>query len=127
MPRGRPHKCIYCGSIDTVSKGSRVTKTLGIRKIRRCKSCGRKFTPKSQKLIPIEGNQANEAQAESVNEDPSEESVSTEPEDSAANAQNKTAEMTQQADVAPDEPEKPLPADSATAELTESEQPTHGY
>ena len=53
MSRGRPHKCPYenCGSTDTVSKGARVTKSLGIRKIRRCKSCGRKFTPKNQKPI----------------------------------------------------------------------------
>lgn len=49
MPRGRPVKCIHCGSTDTTSKGARHTKTMGIRKIRRCKSCGRRFTPKHQK------------------------------------------------------------------------------
>jgi len=56
MPRGRPCKCPYegCGSTNTVRKGARVTKTLGIRKIRKCRSCGRKFTPKNQKSIPIE-------------------------------------------------------------------------
>jgi hypothetical protein len=27
---------------------------MGLRKIRRCKGCGRKFTPKSQKLIEAE-------------------------------------------------------------------------
>jgi hypothetical protein len=60
MPRGRPCKCPYdgCGSTATVSKGARITKTLGIRKIRRCKSCGRKFTPKHQKPEQVETVQA---------------------------------------------------------------------
>ena len=51
MARGRPHKCPYCGSQNTTYKGSRVTKTQGIRRIRYCKSCKRKFTPRNQKLI----------------------------------------------------------------------------
>ena len=60
-------KCIHCGSTDTTSKGARRTKTLGIRKIRRCKSCGRRFTPKNQKLVPHEGSEAPQAKtAESV-------------------------------------------------------------
>jgi len=46
---GRPHKCPYCGLTDTVSKGHRKTKTLGVRSIRRCRSCHRKFTPKNQR------------------------------------------------------------------------------
>jgi hypothetical protein len=54
MSAGRPHKCPYCGGTDTASKGARKTKTMGLRKIRRCKGCGRKFTPKSQKLTPTE-------------------------------------------------------------------------
>jgi hypothetical protein len=54
MPVGRPHKCPYCGSTDTASKGARKTKTMGLRKIRRCRGCGRKFTPRSQKLTPAE-------------------------------------------------------------------------
>ncbi len=51
MARGRPFKCPYpgCGSTDTVSKGVRKTKAMGDRKIKLCKSCGRKFTPKNQK------------------------------------------------------------------------------
>ena len=44
----RPFKCPYCGSTDNVNKGVRKTKTMGLRKIRRCKSCGRKFTPRNQ-------------------------------------------------------------------------------
>ena len=48
MPAGRPHKCPYCGSTTTASKGARKTKTMGIRRIRRCKDCRRKFTPKNQ-------------------------------------------------------------------------------
>ena len=64
MPRGRPCKCPYegCGSTDTVSKGVRVTKTLGIRKIRRCKSCGRRFTPKNQKVVQHEAPEATRAE-----------------------------------------------------------------
>jgi len=46
---GRPFKCPYCGATESVSKGVRKTKTMGIRSIRRCGACHRKFTPKSQK------------------------------------------------------------------------------
>ena len=49
MPRGRPPVCIHCGSHESVSKGVRRTKQMGIRRIRRCKKCGRKFTPRNQK------------------------------------------------------------------------------
>ncbi|MHC4791850.1 MAG: hypothetical protein ACYS8Y_10530 [Planctomycetota bacterium] len=51
MARGRPFRCPYegCGSANTVSKGIRKTKTMGKRKIRFCKDCGRRFTPKKQK------------------------------------------------------------------------------
>lgn len=45
---GRPFKCPYCGSSDTVSKGVRKTKTMGSRLVRRCRACKRKFTPKNQ-------------------------------------------------------------------------------
>ena len=48
---GRPFKCPYCDSHQTVSKGVRLTKTMGKRKLRRCKICKRKFTPKNQ--LPI--------------------------------------------------------------------------
>jgi len=53
MPGGRPFKCPYegCGSTNTVGKGVRKTKTMGVRKIRLCKGCGRKFTPKNQKPV----------------------------------------------------------------------------
>lgn len=46
----RPFQCPYesCGSTNTVSKGVRRTKTMGARRIRRCKDCGRKFTPRQQ-------------------------------------------------------------------------------
>ncbi len=56
---GRPYKCPYCGG-RTVSKGVRRTKTMGERRVRRCKACGRKFTPKHQKPIL----EAQEDQAE---------------------------------------------------------------
>ena len=52
---GRPHKCPACGADGkSVSKGMRKTKTLGIRRIRLCKACGRKFTPKNQKPSEVE-------------------------------------------------------------------------
>lgn len=44
----RPFKCPHCGQSTTVSKGVRKTKTMGVRRIRLCKACGRKFTPRNQ-------------------------------------------------------------------------------
>jgi transcriptional regulator NrdR family protein len=49
MARGRPFKCPYCDSTRTTRKGVRHTKTQGIRRLRYCMSCKRKFTPKNQK------------------------------------------------------------------------------
>jgi transcriptional regulator NrdR family protein len=46
MPRGRPIKCPYCGHTKTVAKGHRKTVTLGLRQLRKCKKCGRRFTQK---------------------------------------------------------------------------------
>ena len=51
----RPHKCPYCGLTDTCSKGWRRTKTIGMQRVRLCKACKRKFTPKNQK--PAEAEQ----------------------------------------------------------------------
>jgi len=45
---GRPFRCKFCGSTDTASKGARKTKTMGTRRLRRCRACKRKFTPKHQ-------------------------------------------------------------------------------
>jgi len=47
----RPYKCIHCGSHRTVCKGFRKTKTMGKRRLRLCKDCGRKFTPRNQQPI----------------------------------------------------------------------------
>lgn len=112
MPRGRPCKCPYegCGSTNTVGKGVRVTKTLGIRKIRRCKSCGRKFTPKNQKMIPVEGDHTNEAQIGVMNEAPSKELVSTEAEDSTG-----------------PESERSVSDDQQEIDILDPEEPTNGY
>jgi transposase-like protein len=44
MKRGRKPKCPYCGSSQTIHKGSRPTVTLGKRPLGVCKSCKRKFT-----------------------------------------------------------------------------------
>jgi len=51
MARGRPWKCPYCGSTQTTCKGVRQTKTQGVRRIRYCTNCKRKFTPKNQKIV----------------------------------------------------------------------------
>jgi len=56
MARGRPAKCPYCGG-SSINKGFRKTKTMGKRRIKLCKACRRKFTPKNQSMP--------EAQAES--------------------------------------------------------------
>ena len=65
MARGRPFKCPYgCGSTNTVSKGVRKTKTIGVRRIRLCKNCGRKFTPKNQKPAQPMGEKEVEANIE---------------------------------------------------------------
>ena len=67
---GRPHKCPFCGESRSVGKGHRRTKSLGIRQIRLCKACHRKFTPKSQTLTeprePLAENQQTPATQESV-------------------------------------------------------------
>jgi len=55
---GRPFKCPYCGSTDNVRKGFRKTKSMGLRKIQRCKNCRRKFTPRNQ-----QGNLESDIQA----------------------------------------------------------------
>jgi transcriptional regulator NrdR family protein len=49
MPRGRPVKCPYCGSTKSVSKGFRKTTTMGLRKLRKCKDCKRRFTISKEK------------------------------------------------------------------------------
>ena len=69
MARGRPAVCPYCGQSDTALKGWRRTKTQGMRRIRLCRSCKRKFTPKNQKLVqdPREATTA-EPQSDSVDE-----------------------------------------------------------
>jgi transcription elongation factor Elf1 len=59
----RPFKCPFCGSSDNVNKGFRKTKSMGLRKIRRCKGCGRKFTPRYQQAATDEDNHADLAPA----------------------------------------------------------------
>lgn len=59
---GRPFKCPYCGASDNVSKGVRRTKTMGPRRILRCKGCKRKFTPRHQQAgSPAEDKPAQPA------------------------------------------------------------------
>jgi len=63
MPR--PFKCPYCGQSRTVSKGVRKTKSMGDRRIRLCKACGRKFTPRNQKPIEVGQDEVQSAAAQS--------------------------------------------------------------
>ena len=53
MNRGRPPACPYCGS-SSIGKGVRKTKTMGVRRIRQCKACKRKFTPKNQATVLVQ-------------------------------------------------------------------------
>lgn len=55
---GRPFKCPYCASTETVSKGVRRNKTVGVRRVRRCTACRRKFTPRNQQ--PLEEDETSE-------------------------------------------------------------------
>lgn len=48
---GRPYKCPFCGACRSISKGVRKTKLLGVRRLRVCRACGRKFTPRHQKSV----------------------------------------------------------------------------
>jgi len=108
MPRGRPVKCIHCGSTDTTSKGSRRTKTVGIRRIRRCKACGRRFTPRNQKPVPYEGSETPVATT----------TESFEPE-TAATAQAATSEA--------EETDPMEPIDTQTRTSIESKPPSDEY
>ena len=49
MTRGRPALCPYCRSTEIISKGYRKTVTMGLRKLRLCKSCERRFTKGEKK------------------------------------------------------------------------------
>ena len=52
---GRPFKC-PCGAKESVAKGYRRTKTMGLRRVRLCKVCGKKFTPRNQKPVEREAD-----------------------------------------------------------------------
>ena len=70
MPRGRPPVCPNCGSNRSQKKGVRKTKTMGARRIRLCKGCGRKFTPKNQKPDQVEEIQTEASQDEATRLEP---------------------------------------------------------
>lgn len=57
MARGRPIHCPYCKSTKVVSKGHRKTATMGLRPLRQCKSCGRRFTKAIKKAAPKQAEQ----------------------------------------------------------------------
>ena len=83
MDMARPFKCPYCGQSNSIGKGVRKTKTMGERRIRLCKACKRKFTPRIQKR-------------EASTERP-----------------NRPAPPTVEADARADEPEKPQQAQAS--------------
>ena len=96
MARGRPAKCPYCGG-GSINKGFRQTKTMGKRRIKLCKACRRKFTPKNQKPVQPTHEKAIETDAE-----PDE---ATEP---ASVAEADTADQPNQAVTEPISDSKPL-------------------
>ncbi len=49
--RGRPHKCPYCRASNTIWKGYRPLRS-GKNRIRLCKACRRKFTPRKKTPPP---------------------------------------------------------------------------
>ena len=57
----RPYKCPHCDSVATTSRGVRRTKTQGDRRIRFCKACKRKFTPRNQKPAEAEQDTGTDA------------------------------------------------------------------
>jgi transcriptional regulator NrdR family protein len=70
MPRGRPVKCPYCGSTNTRPKGHRKTVSLGLRRIRRCLDCNRRFTQNASAVSqPVNGAESIEEPATTLEED----------------------------------------------------------
>ena len=61
---GRPYTCPWCGTSSSIKKGFLKTKTMGKRRIRLCKACGRKFTPKCQQRIEMEAIQQDVTEAQ---------------------------------------------------------------
>ena len=76
---GRRYKCIWCGSGETTGKGVRRTKTMGNRRICRCKACGRKFTPKHQPGAP-DAAEADQLQQSVIESQPRSEPAQQDPE-----------------------------------------------
>ena len=96
MARGRPAKCPYCGG-SSINKGFRKTKTMGKRRIKLCKNCRRKFTPKNQK--PVQPTEEKDVEA------------NIEPDEAAEPASVAEADTTAQSNQALTEPtsdSKPL-------------------
>lgn len=78
---GRTFKC-PCGASNSVAKGFRRTISIGVRRIRRCRSCGRKFTPKHQRPLGVtaqsdnaDGKARDDAQQPSAPQDDAEADV----------------------------------------------------
>ena len=80
MPRGRPAICPYCDG-SSINKGFRKTKTMGKRRIKLCKACGRKFTPKNQK--PVESTEEKVVEANTESDEATAAGVVAEPDEIA--------------------------------------------
>jgi hypothetical protein len=59
MSRGRLPTCPYCQAASSIRKGYRRTKEMGVRQIRHCKACKRRFTPKQQNSPKEPGGDSN--------------------------------------------------------------------
>jgi hypothetical protein len=81
---------------------------MGIRKIRRCKSCGRRFTPRNQKPTPYEGAEAPQTET----------AESTEPE---------TEDIVRAAGSEAEKPDRvePIEAETPTSGTPEEESDEH--
>lgn len=66
---GRPFKCPYCGLSNSVPRGIRETKTMGVRKICRCLSCNRRFTPRNQQPSVADGDTPGRDEDETTESD----------------------------------------------------------
>jgi transcription elongation factor Elf1 len=89
----RPFKCPYCGQSRSVSKGVRKTKTMGNRRIRLCKACNRKFTPRSQKAVPqVETTEDKEPAPPQTNPNPRDVREANRPVESEGTAENAPGE-----------------------------------
>jgi len=104
MQRGRPARCPYCGG-HSINKGFRLTKTMGKRRLKQCKVCRRKFTPKNQKPTDV------------IDEKPAENCI-----ESNEAAQPVVVSEPEETDKPDETPEAPLEPDENSGIVSSSEE-----